>query len=399
MKKTLLLSIALILFGLSSFAQWESLYSGTSNFVTSVYFTNIDTGWCCGFGGTILKTTDGGNTWDPELSGTINDLYCIFFINPDTGYTVGSAGTILKTSDGGTNWVPQSSGTANIIVNVFFIGNTGYAAGDGTTLLKTTNGGQNWTSITNGAPAANYKAVYFTSVDTGFTVCDPGYILKTTNGGSNWNVVYTDLISLYFSVFFTNTQIGYVAGGDQTTGQILKTTNGGETWAMVPNITSGSLRRIYFPDAIAGWAVSKFGDIIHTIDAGEHWTAQQSGTTAFLFGLFFINESTGYASGQDGTILKTLNGGFPVGINEKQQSNSLKINPNPATEKITIESSVTGSSLNGTVSVYGIAGQELIRQQVQGSRVEINISSLQKGVYFIRLMNSEKTVSGKFVKN
>ena len=323
---------------------------------------------------------------------------CICFTSVDKGYVVGNSGTILKTTDGGANWVPQSTGTSNWLINVYFIGNTGYVAGDGTTLLKTSDGGQNWTPVTNGAPAANYKAVYFTNVDTGFAVSDKANILKTTNGGSDWSVVYTELSNYYFSVFFTNAQTGYVAGDDQTNGEILKTTDGGETWTMIQGITCGKLKRVYFPDAAEGWAVSRSGDIIQTSDAGENWTAQQSGTTDFLFGLFFINANTGYATGNNGTILKTTNGGFPVGIKENQQPNGLTIFPNPVMEKITIELSGSGNSMNGTVSIYGIAGQELIRQQVHGSRVEINISSLQKGVYFIRLMNSEKTEIGKFIK-
>ena len=145
---------------------------------------------------------------------------------------------------------------------------------------------------------------------------------------------------------------GYAAGGDETHGTILKTTDAGENWTEIDDIPSGPLRRIYFPTADTGYAVSKFGDILQTTDAGESWTAEDSGTTEFLFGLFFNSAETGYAVGDIGTILKTTNGGLPVGINEPQQpnnvKNSLKIYPNPATENITIELSEPGSNVNGT---------------------------------------------------
>ncbi|MEI6900357.1 MAG: hypothetical protein WCL00_10805 [Bacteroidota bacterium] len=56
MKKTLLLSIALLLTGISSFAQWEwqnPLPQG--NGLSSVYFTDANTGYTVG-AGIIMKT-------------------------------------------------------------------------------------------------------------------------------------------------------------------------------------------------------------------------------------------------------------------------------------------------------------------------------------------------------
>jgi hypothetical protein len=103
--------------------------------------------------------------------------------------------------------------------------------------------------------------------------------------------------------------------------------------------------------------------------------------------------------GSGGTILKTGNGGGPpVGVNEKTVTNSLRIYPNPSKEKITIEPSKPGSTFNGNFSIYGMTGRELIRQKVQSLKVEININTLPQGIYFIRLMNSEKTEFGKFIK-
>ena len=68
MKKTLLLSTVLLLSGLSSFAQWVPQMSGISDFVTSVFFVNADTGYVSAFGGTILKTTNAGKDWVPQSS-------------------------------------------------------------------------------------------------------------------------------------------------------------------------------------------------------------------------------------------------------------------------------------------------------------------------------------------
>jgi hypothetical protein len=60
--------------------------------------------------GMILKTIDSGTTWFELSSGTTNSLNAVFFTDANTGYTIGWGGTILKTSDGGTDFIqpPES---------------------------------------------------------------------------------------------------------------------------------------------------------------------------------------------------------------------------------------------------------------------------------------------------
>jgi hypothetical protein len=54
--------------------------------------------------------------------------------------------------------------------------------------------------------------------------------------------------------------------------------------------------------------------------------------------------------------------------------------------------------MKGTFLIYGIDGQELIKQLAMGSKVEFNVSSLSKGFYYVRLINNEKIKVGKFLK-
>jgi photosystem II stability/assembly factor-like uncharacterized protein len=231
--------------------------------------------------------------------------------------------------------------------------------GDNGTILKTVNGGTSWSAEPSGTNS-KLVSVNFPDAITGYAVGDSGIILKTDNGGTTWTVESSGTTLDLKSVYFTNTQTGYIVGNG---GILLKTSDGGATWADLSSGSSYNLNSVYFPDA-----------------------------------------NTGYTVGDYGTILKTLNGGGVLGINDKQQTNSLKIYPNPATEKITIEPQDPGSGMNGTVTVYGMTGRELIRQHVQGSRIEINVRSLPAGLYFVNLVNEEKKVSipveaGKFIKN
>jgi hypothetical protein len=171
-----------------------------------------------------------------------------------------------------------------------------------------------------------------------------------------------------------------------------------------PSPQGSWLNSVVFTDVNTGYAVGDWGTIIKTINGGTTWITQPSGTSENLNSVFFTDSNTGYVVGSGGTILKTTNGGGPaVGINEPPRQtnnlqNSLKIYPNPATDKITIEPSEADIIMNGTVSVYGMTGQQIVKQHVPGQRLELNVSALPVGIYFVRMVNNEKIEFGKFIK-
>ena len=79
--------------------------------------------------------------------------------------------------------------------------------------------------------------------------------------------------------------------------------------------------------------------------------------------------------------------------------NALTIYPNPAKEIITVEVPKSIISNNyGSISFYGLTGQELRQQKMQGSTTEINVSSLPTGIYFVKYVSQGYTETGKFVK-
>jgi hypothetical protein len=88
-----------------------------------------------------------------------------------------------------------------------------------------------------------------------------------------------------------------------------------------------------------------------------------------------------------------------VGMGENAiPDNQIIIYPNPAADQITIEIPKSEKNMNGTITIFGMSGQVLMQQQVQASITEINVSSLPKGIYFVRLVYNEKIEFGKFIK-
>jgi len=95
---------------------WVSQTSGTNGGeFLSVYFTDTRTGYIAGGNalgfppGIILKTTNGGINWAPQTT-PVNPVFTsVHFSSPDTGYVVGWGGTILKTNNGGIVGIEEKS--------------------------------------------------------------------------------------------------------------------------------------------------------------------------------------------------------------------------------------------------------------------------------------------------
>ena len=90
---------------------------------------------------------------------------------------------------------------------------------------------------------------------------------------------------------------------------------------------------------------------------------------------------------------------LPFGINEAKKNNTdqIKLYPNPATDKLTI--TLSDNSSDYTISVIDMVGNEVLHTYYDGSKENsIDVSHLQKGIYFIAFQNAEKRITRKFIK-
>ncbi len=105
--------LTIILLGLcssasSSAAGWEAQVSGTAvdlHDITASH-SSIDFAWACGDSGTIVATTDGGNTWARQETGTRQALRSIAFYELETTpvIAVGDSGVILYRAAADSMW-------------------------------------------------------------------------------------------------------------------------------------------------------------------------------------------------------------------------------------------------------------------------------------------------------
>ena len=95
-----------------------------------------------------------GQGWSQPLpTGTNSGLNGLFSVSTAMTIVVGNNGTIIGTSDGGNTWSIGSSGTSNHLRKVFVSGLAApviTAIGDNGTIVRSVNGGFTWAPSTSG---------------------------------------------------------------------------------------------------------------------------------------------------------------------------------------------------------------------------------------------------------
>ncbi len=414
--KTLIFTLPIFILMNVYSQSWVIQSSGTTANINDIFFLNANTGYAACNGGTILKTTDGGNNW-LSISGPYTyNLTSIRFFDQNTGLVAGSgfSDSVLKSTNGGLNWI-----------KVFNNGLSHFTIADNNTLyatqafrvFKTTNRGDNWTQTGN-IPPFTTTALFFINALTGWvTTIQPTptppfpqhtwvFIAKTMNGGSSWTTLYSEYAEIAYSnrmldVFFPSLDTGFIIGKNGAT--IYRTFNSGNNWS--ETIVAGTLSDLSFISAKTGWACASGGYIFKTINSGDNWYNTTTPTSNYLSTIYFVNALTGWAAGGNGIIIKTTNGGFtfiqPIS-NEIPIQFSLSQNyPNPFNPTTNIQFSIINVQYV-TLKIFDLLGREvatLVNEQLQPGTYEVDFdgSGFASGVYYYKLTASDYTETKKMI--
>jgi hypothetical protein len=97
----------------------------------------------------------------------------------------------------------------------------------------------------------------------------------------------------------------------------------------------------------------------------------------------------------DNFSVTTTNSGNPVSIENPDIAESVKLFPNPVSDKLV----VTNTSGFSQLSVYNIDGKEIYSGKISGTVALIDTSVFGKGLYLLRLTGKTKNdVIRKFIK-
>jgi len=225
---------------------WVIQYSDSITKLNKIYFVDENTGWVIGDRGLILYTSNGGANWLKQESRTVEKLNAIYFVNSNTGYIttgyIDCSGSILKTSDGGNTWnsfVIDSN--RYCFRDIYFKNeNTGLVSGFSFTItdesfglnwfiFKTTDTCSSWETQYIGNDMYSIQPVIkeffpvFNNFDKIMYNLSNDVLYKSTDSGITWYYLYPPGLR---DIFFVNPEIGYAISAKGM--YILKTTTGGE---------------------------------------------------------------------------------------------------------------------------------------------------------------------------
>ena len=76
-------------------AFWLGQASGTAVDLLAVEFVDSEHGWAVGMDGTLIHSSDGGETWSRENVSTGNGFHALDVLDPLTAFAAGDMGIIL----------------------------------------------------------------------------------------------------------------------------------------------------------------------------------------------------------------------------------------------------------------------------------------------------------------
>ena len=288
---------------------------------------------------TIYKTTDGGISWNGKsIDGFNQYINKIIYAGNNTFIGVGGKGSVIKSTDNGDTWSIKNVGDTLDLSAVCITedgklfccpSGWGYYSEYKSSIYKSLDYGNSWT-INHVDSAEGFSDINFADSNIGYAVGEYK-TYKTTNGGETWSPVSSFINDQYSinAIRFLNKQIGYAVGlSNNGQCQVIKTEDGGETWSIVKSISDNytNLLDITCSGNNCVWIVGTF-DILHTLDAGKHWIKQAFSPLSYLYGVECFDSLNCLILGAR-TLYKTTNGGFSAPILDypKHGSEELPLN-------------------------------------------------------------------------
>jgi photosystem II stability/assembly factor-like uncharacterized protein len=284
--------------------------------------------WAVGYWGTVLRSTDRGETWERVPTPTDANLYAVAFADARHGWAVGASGTLLRSDDGGRTWervrVEISDELGDPIPldsPLFGVAATSptdaWAVGDFGVVLHTRNGRQ-WQQVTipeerfadENIPDRIFNAVRFTDREHGTITGEFGTLLRTGDGGETWTGerqlegVIEDIY--LFDVAANGHGVALSTG---VGGVSIRTGDGGMQWTATDSGTTAGL----FAAAIHNRRALMVGDrgvMRVSDDAGVTWRRpERPRFFNWLQGVAFADDDLAYAVGEHGVVVRSQDGG------------------------------------------------------------------------------------------
>lgn len=373
-------------------AQWTNLTNPSSYHLYNLDVVSNDVIFAGGYGGSLVKTTDGGQTWQSKGYGNNNWVTKIQFLDESNGFVCTQSGNsthgdVYVTQNGGDTWTSLHS-DFDYSTMFWHDANNGVVAGWDGLMLRTQDGGASWTQIPMGT-TANIIDVEFVDANIGFCITTSYEFFRTTDGGVTWTKTYLSGVE---AIHFRDANNGWIV---TYYGKIGKTTDGGNTFTYYQSPYNFAIRDILFTDDLTGYAIggldcsngncTQSPILLTTLDGGLTWIDNQHPYMGQEEGFYEVDVAPNgqpYMSGSNRIILTDFN--LATGVSASQIAGSINIHPNPAENWARIELPKQAK----TLEVITVLGQQVYAQPTQGlSEITLSLADWAAGVYIVQVKN------------
>ena len=285
--------------------EWNKMESGTSENLNDLSFSG-NVGVAVGDKGTILKTSDAGETWVKLASPVSVDLNAVQVLDENHFYIVGNEDNVLFSRDGLSFTVSRTNEKSDWKDLHFIHPDSGVVGGHPTRLCHTTDGGKTWqTKFEFPASKTGIDAISFLDNKIGYAI--GGFTLyETLDGGLFWSdrhvgdnqTNFTDFGDLHYMAtnraFLTKKEGFYFSINSlEWTNKVLRCSKG----------------KIDFKDEIGIYAGANSsgnrGKAMMSTDSGVKWTEFKDVPTDHIFtDGAVINSTVLILVGRSGVIFK-----------------------------------------------------------------------------------------------
>lgn len=319
--------------GLAATPVWTPQLTGVNARLRGVSAVSEKVAWASGTGGTVLRTTNGGQEWKvvgvPE-AGKL-DFRDVDAFSDKVAYALsignGELSRIYKTQNGGASWTLQLANTHPAVfldAMAFWSPDRGIAYSDsvnGQFVIFRTTDGRTWNRIpapalppalpNEGAYAASGTNVAVHGKTHVWIATTASRVLHSADGGMTWSVAQTPIATSasagIFSIAFRDPLNGLAVGGDyqkeaEAVDNAAVTSDGGRTWTLSRGLTGYRSAVAVVPRTTSSWlAIGPRGaDVSH--DDGRTWTPLPgAGFDAFSFA---PRSKIGWGAGARGSIAR-----------------------------------------------------------------------------------------------
>lgn len=326
-----------------------------------------------------------------------------FFINGYAATTAAQTASLVLPIGNATTAYPLTVPAGTAVAAAYFDGSGTQTTPVGGTGTNTTTEYSPYLDVPSGVPAGSYTLSY----PTGFTVSGNSSILSSANtsaGGTSGTTAYSVLYNVPtpFSTSASTvvatlpatsaTQVYFASSNVVLPVALVSFT--GTASGCTANLawqTATELNSSYYAveASLGGSSFAQVGKVASKNSATgasyAYASALGSGTTYFRLKAVDNDGMFTYSP----VVAVTGTGACSTGA-------SVTVSPNPTRDVLNIQGLSTGS----TVSVYGVNGQKMTSVIATGTNQRINIGLFAKGVYVLRILATDGSVSNvKVIKN